>query len=71
MVYAQLVCSDEGCSEEVETSVEFGELDALSCECGCALQLISVSEVEFVVPARRLALVPPALAEEPALALAA
>jgi hypothetical protein len=83
MVYAQLVCSDEGCSETVETWGDLGELEALACECGCALQLISVSEVVLVelarppAPARKLARIeasawdPGVLAWEPALPLAA
>jgi hypothetical protein len=83
MVYAQLVCSDEGCSEMLETWGELGELEALACECGCALQLISVSEVVLVEtartpkPARKLASIeasawqPGIPAWEPALTLAA
>jgi hypothetical protein len=47
MVYALLVCSDEGCAEELETWGTLEELESLACECGCALQLISLSEVEF------------------------
>ena len=60
MVYALLVCSDEGCSERFETWGELAELEALGCECGCALQLLTVSEVEIEEPGW-----------EPALALAA
>jgi hypothetical protein len=83
MVYAQLVCSDEGCSETLETWGELGELEALACECGCALQLTSVPEVVLVEPARppepgrKLAAIEPAawdpgvLPWEPALPLAA
>ena len=46
--HALLVCSDEACPEEVEAyAMRLEELEALACECGCALQLIAVSEVEF------------------------
>jgi hypothetical protein len=71
MVYSLLVCSDEGCGESLETWGELDDLEALGCECGCALQLLSVSEVEFVEPARRLALLPAEPTWEPSLALAA
>ena len=50
MFYALLVCSDEGCADEIETWGTLEELESLACDCGCALQLISVSEVEFVEP---------------------
>jgi hypothetical protein len=46
--HALLICSDEACAEEVEAyGMRLEELEAIACECGCALQLISVSEVEF------------------------
>ena len=50
MVYALMICSDEGCPEEIETWGTFEELEAGACECGCALQLIWVSDVEFEEP---------------------
>ncbi|MEA2440394.1 MAG: hypothetical protein QOH76_1818 [Thermoleophilaceae bacterium] len=50
MVYALLVCSDEECAEEIEAWGTLDELEARACECGCALQLIAVSEVEFEEP---------------------
>jgi hypothetical protein len=43
-----LICSDEACAEELEAyGTRLEELEALACECGCALQLIAVSEIEF------------------------
>jgi hypothetical protein len=48
MFLALLVCSDEACAHEVETWGALEELETLACECGCALQLIALSEVEFV-----------------------
>ena len=46
--HALLICSDEACAEEIEAfGTRLEELEALACECGCALQLIAVSEVEF------------------------
>ena len=44
MVYGLLVCSDDDCTDEFEAWGTLEELEALACECGCALQLISVSE---------------------------
>ena len=44
MVYALLVCSHDDCTDEFEAWGTLEELEALACECGCALQLISVSE---------------------------
>jgi hypothetical protein len=46
--HALLICSDESCAEEVEAyGTRLGELEALACECGCAMQVIAVSELEF------------------------
>ena len=50
MFYASLVCSDEDCAAQMETWGSLEELEALACECGCALQVIAVSEVEFEEP---------------------
>jgi hypothetical protein len=47
MFLALLICSDESCTHELETWGTLEELEAMACDCGCALQLISVSEVEF------------------------
>jgi hypothetical protein len=48
MFFALLICSDESCAYELETWGTLEGLGARACECGCALQVISVSEVEFV-----------------------
>jgi hypothetical protein len=51
--HALLICSDEACAEELEaygTGLE--ELEAMACECGCALQLLAVSGIEFERAAR-------------------
>jgi hypothetical protein len=50
MFFALLICSDEACTNELETWGTLEELEALACDCGCALQLIALSEVEFVEP---------------------
>jgi hypothetical protein len=46
MYTARLVCSDPDCAEEVvaETAT-LRELDALICECGCALAVIGWPDV--------------------------
>jgi hypothetical protein len=47
--HALLICTDETCAEEIEAyGTRLEELAALACECGCALQLIAVSDVEFL-----------------------
>ena len=54
--HALLVCSDEACAEEIEAyGMRLEEPEAMACECGCALQLTQVSEVEFHEPALPLA----------------
>jgi hypothetical protein len=44
MLHALLICSDDDCTDEFEAWGTLEELEALACECGCALQLISLSE---------------------------
>ena len=46
MYTAHLVCTDPACSEEhaAETAT-LAELDALVCECGCALELVGWPDV--------------------------
>ena len=51
MVYALLICSDADCAAEVESAGTLEELGALACDCGCAMQVLTVSDVEFVEPA--------------------
>ena len=40
MVHVRLICSNPGCAEEYEAFGRSEELEALSCECGCALEII-------------------------------
>ena len=40
MYRALLVCSDDGCDEVIEAYGPLEELEALACECGCALQIV-------------------------------
>jgi hypothetical protein len=44
VLHALLICSDDDCTDEFEAWGTLDELEALACECGCALQLISLSE---------------------------
>ena len=41
MFLALLICSDESCAHELET---------LACDCGCALQVLALSEVDLIDP---------------------
>ena len=45
MLYAALICSDEDCTDVFEAYGSLEELETLACDCGCALQVISISEV--------------------------
>jgi hypothetical protein len=48
VLHALLICSDEACAEELEAyGTRLDDLETLACECGCALQIIAVSEIEF------------------------
>jgi hypothetical protein len=48
VLHAVLICSDEACAEEIEAyGTRLDELEALACECGCAMQILAVSEVVF------------------------
>ena len=46
MYTARLVCSDPACAEQIagETAT-LGELEALLCDCGCALEVIGWPDV--------------------------
>jgi hypothetical protein len=46
MFYALLICSDDDCTDSFEAWGSLEELDTLACECGCALELVSLSEAE-------------------------
>jgi hypothetical protein len=47
MYTATLVCSDPACAEEIagETAT-LRELEALICDCGCALEIVGWPDVE-------------------------
>jgi hypothetical protein len=49
MLCATLVCSDPGCASEHEACGELERLDALACDCGCALVALAFFDTE---PAR-------------------
>ncbi len=46
MFLVELICSEESCEFTIETVGELLELEALVCDCGCCLQISSISEVE-------------------------
>jgi hypothetical protein len=46
MFMALLICSDEGCAELFEAYGTLEELEALACDCGCSLEILSLQEVE-------------------------
>ena len=43
MFCAALICCDDDCTEVFEAYGTLEELEALACDCGCALQVISIS----------------------------
>ena len=43
MFQALLICSDDDCSDSFEAWGSLEELEALACECGCALHVVSLS----------------------------
>ena len=46
MFRALLICSDEECTELFEAYGALAELEALACDCGCALHVVALHEVE-------------------------
>jgi hypothetical protein len=44
MVRARLICSDEGCPAVFEAVGALEEVEALACDCGCALELLAWPE---------------------------
>ncbi len=47
MLVARLICSDTDCADEVlARAPSEGELEALACDCGCALEIIGWPDVE-------------------------
>jgi hypothetical protein len=46
MFVARLICSDPTCAEPVEAvALTLEELEALACDCGCALQMLGWPDV--------------------------
>ena len=45
MFRALLICSDDPCDEVFEAYGPIAELEALACDCGCALEIVEVSEL--------------------------
>ena len=59
MFHALILCSDGDCAELFEAYGTLEELEALACDCGCALQVISISEAPAdLVPGRGVELIP-------------
>jgi hypothetical protein len=44
MFHAVLICSENECTEVFEAYGTLEELEALACDCGCALHVLSVSD---------------------------
>ena len=40
------MCSDEGCAELFEAYGSLAELEALACDCGCTLEILTLDEAE-------------------------
>jgi hypothetical protein len=43
---ALLICSDEDCAELFEAYGTLEELEALACDCGCSLEILTLEEAE-------------------------
>jgi hypothetical protein len=46
MFHAMLICSDDDCDETFEAWGTLAELEALACDCGCTLQVLTLDECE-------------------------
>jgi hypothetical protein len=44
MFHAVLICSEDECTEVFEAYGSLEELEALACDCGCALQVLGISD---------------------------
>ena len=44
MLWVTLICSDSECEYVVEDAGELEELEGMACDCGCALQVVEISE---------------------------
>jgi hypothetical protein len=42
MFHARLICSDGACDETFEAWGTLEELEALACDCGCALEILTL-----------------------------
>jgi hypothetical protein len=42
--HARLTCSDGDCDETFEAWGTLEELEALACDCGCALEILTLGE---------------------------
>ena len=58
MFRALLLCADGECAEVFEAYGSLEELEALACDCGCALHVISVSNVDEPERERGFELIP-------------
>ena len=52
---ALLICSDEDCAELFEAYGTLEELEALACDCGCSLEILTLEETEAAEPGFDLA----------------
>ncbi len=50
VLHALLICCDDDCTEVFEAYGTLEELEALACDCGCALHVLSVSEAGDAEP---------------------
>jgi len=46
MFHALIVCSDPGCADSFEAWGTLEELEALACECGCSLAILTLGEAD-------------------------
>jgi hypothetical protein len=46
VLYARLICSDGDCDEVFEAWGTLEELEALACDCGCTLEVVSLAETD-------------------------
>jgi hypothetical protein len=46
MFHALLICSDGDCGDSFEAWGTLDDLETLACDCGCALQLITLESSE-------------------------
>ena len=44
--HALLICSDENCAELFEAYGTLEDLEALACDCGCSLEILTLDEAE-------------------------